>query len=98
MALDSTVSLTLNPTEDRMNARTILAKHTIRLTPTHNRDGLFLRCWRLLSDGTVERTNSRSRFQPYRDCETLPPAIRAAAAAAGIRIKPGRPGRRRHGS
>ena len=74
---------------------TIIAKCRVGFRPAHNPDGKYMRCWRLLADGTVERTNSNSRYQRYIDSETVPDAIVAAAATAGITILPGRPEWRR---
>jgi hypothetical protein len=68
----------------------VIFKHSLGSKKTHNRDGKFTRCWRLLADGTIERTNSRSKYQPYFACETPPKEILAAAQAAGITPKPGR--------
>jgi hypothetical protein len=71
----------------------VIFKHSLGSKKTHNRDGKFTRCWRLLADGTIERTNSRSKYQPYFACETPPQEIFAAAKEAGITPKPGRPGK-----
>ena len=43
---------------------------------THNGDGRYKKTWRLWSDGTVQRTSSRSKYQqPFTD-ELIPQAIR----------------------
>ena len=68
----------------------IVAKHVVGLRVTHNRDGRYTRSWRLWSDGRVERTNSRSKYQPYLATETVPEPILRAAEAANISIHPGR--------
>jgi len=66
--------------------RTIIAK-TSKGKSTHNGDGRYRRCWRLWSDGVVERTSSRSKYQPpFRD-ETVPPVIRAAAEKRGVFLR-----------
>jgi len=65
---------------------TIICKHVVGLKVTHNRDGFFTRAWRLWSDGRVERTNSKSKYQPMRRGEQVPAQIAAAAAAAGVTI------------
>lgn len=66
--------------------RTIIAK-TSKGATTHNGDGRYRRCWRLWSDGVVERTSSRSKYQPpFRD-ETVPPVIRAAAEERGVFLR-----------
>lgn len=75
-----------------MSERTIIAKHTTGSKTTHNRDGKFTRCWRLWNDGVVERTNTRSKYQPRYECEAVPKPLVEAAAAAGVEIQPGRPG------
>ena len=78
-----------------MNDKTIIVKCRIGFRPTHNPDGKYQRVWRLLADGTVERTNSNSRYMRYVDSETVPAQIIAAAAKADIAILPGRPEWRR---
>jgi hypothetical protein len=69
---------------------TIIAKHTVGAKITHNKDGKFTRAWRLLDDGTVERTNSKSKYQRYLAGEKIPAALLAAAEKAGLTIQPGR--------
>jgi hypothetical protein len=64
--------------------RRIITKHVAGYKPTHNRDGRFLQCWRLWSDGIVERTNSRSQYRPISDIPPQP--IVEAAKKAGITI------------
>jgi len=73
-----------------METKTI-ARHNSGLRTTHNGDGMFTRSWRLLSDGTVERTNSRSKYQPWIEGEEIPADILAWALVLRVPIKPGRP-------
>lgn len=74
-----------------METKTIIAKHNSGLRTTHNGDGMFTRAWRLLADGTVERTNSKSKYQPWIDGEQIPPCLLDAATENNIHIRPGRP-------
>ena len=54
---------------------------------THNGDGRYRKVWRLWSDGTVERTSSRSKYQqPFTD-ELIPQAIRETAHEHGVTLK-----------
>tara|TARA_Y100000310_G_scaffold306752_1_gene348176 strand:- start:82 stop:336 length:255 start_codon:yes stop_codon:yes gene_type:complete len=54
---------------------------------THNGDGRYRKCWRLWSDGTVERTSSRSKYQkPFTD-EMVPQTIREVAHQHGVTLK-----------
>ena len=54
---------------------------------THNGDGSYRKVWRLWSDGTVERTSSRSKYQkPFTD-EMVPQAIREVAHEHGVALK-----------
>jgi hypothetical protein len=64
--------------------RMIIAKHTVGFRPTHNKDGKFLRVWRLWNDGIIERTNSRSKYRPTSD--TPPQVIVDAAKLAGVTL------------
>lgn len=68
----------------------IIAKHVVGALATHNGDGRYVRSWRLLANGRVERTNSRSKYQPYRRGETIPAEILAAAREHGVEIAPPR--------
>ena len=53
---------------------------------THNGDGRYRKCWRLWSDGTVERTSSRSKYQPPFTEELVPQKIRETAHEHGITL------------
>lgn len=64
----------------------VIAKHTTGQNKTHNKDGLYTKCWRLLSDGRVQRTNTKSKYQPMRRGEKPPAEIVEAAKSAGIAI------------
>ena len=68
----------------------IIAKHVCGRRTTHNGDGSYTLVWRLWSDGRVERTNSRSKYQTYFSDEQIPAEITAAAQSAGIEIQQGR--------
>ena len=46
---------------------------------THNADGRYKKTWRLWSDGTVQRTSSRSKYQPPVTDELVPHKIRETA-------------------
>ena len=72
-------------------SRHIVKRHSLGLRQTHNGDGRFTRCWRLWSDGTVERTSSSSRYQVARSHETIPAPILEAAQANQIIMKGARP-------
>ena len=54
---------------------------------THNGDGSYYRkVWRLWSDGTVQRTSSRSKYQqPFTD-ELVPQKIRETAHEHGVTL------------
>ena len=54
---------------------------------THNGDGHYRKCWRLWSDGTVQRTSSRSKYQPPFTDEMVPQKIRETAHEHGITLK-----------
>ena len=54
---------------------------------THNGDGRYKKTWRLWSDGTVERTSSRSKYQPPFTEELVPQKIRETAHEHGITLK-----------
>ncbi len=83
-------TLTISEGVIRMAAK-IIAKHTVGSKRTHNGDGKFTRVWRLWSDGRVERTNSRSKYQPMIAGEMVPGEIVAAAEKAGVALGLGRP-------
>jgi len=68
----------------------IIAKYVCGRRTTHNGDGSYTLAWRLWSDGRVERTNSRSKYQTYFTDERIPEAIIKAAMDAGIAIQAGR--------
>lgn len=51
----------------------------------HN-GGRYRKHWLLWSDGTVERTSARSKYQPPFDDEDVPPAIQAAAWERGLTL------------
>ena len=54
---------------------------------THNEDGHYRKVWRLWSDGTVQRTSSRSKYQqPFTD-EMVPEKIRKVAHEHGVTLK-----------
>ena len=58
-----------------------------KVKATHNGDGRYRKCWRLWSDGTVERTSSRSKYQkPFTD-EGVPQTIREVAHQHGVTLK-----------
>jgi hypothetical protein len=69
-----------------MTTTTIIAKFSEGLRSTHNSDGRYVRSWRLLSNGRVERTNQKSKYVPAPPREAIPNAIREAAATSGIAI------------
>ena len=54
---------------------------------THNGDGRYRKVWRLWSDGTVQRTSSRSKSQPPFTAEMVPETIREVAHQHGVTLK-----------
>lgn len=54
---------------------------------THNGDGRYRKVWRLWSDGTVQRTSSRSKYQPPFTDEMVPQTIREVAHQYGVTLK-----------
>jgi len=54
---------------------------------THNGDGRYRKSWRLWSDGTVERTSSRSKYQPPFTDELVPQTIREVAHEHGVTLQ-----------
>ena len=54
---------------------------------THNGDGRYRKVWRLWSDGTVQRTSSRSKYQPPFTDELVPQTIREVAHQHGVTLK-----------
>ena len=54
---------------------------------THNGDGSFRKSWRLWSDGTVERTSSRSKYQQPFSEEMVPQTIREVAHQHGVTLQ-----------
>lgn len=66
--------------------REVIFKTSTGGRPTHNGDGNFRRVWRLWSDGQVERTSSRSKYQaPFRR-ETVPPIVTQWAHDLGLTL------------
>jgi len=53
---------------------------------THNGDGRYKKTWRLWSDGTVQRTSSRSKYQPPFTDEMVPQTIREVAHQHGVTL------------
>jgi len=74
-----------------MKSQFVIMRHTTGKKLTHNLDAYFRRVWRLLRDGTVERTTSYGNgYKLWMEGETIPSVIIDAAKKAGIAIKPGR--------
>ena len=53
---------------------------------THNGDGRYRKVWRLWADGTVQRTSSRSKYQPPFTDEMVPETIREVAHQHGVML------------
>ena len=54
---------------------------------THNGDGRYRQVWRLWSDGTVQRTDWRSIYQPPFTDELVPHKICEVAHAHGVTLR-----------
>ena len=57
-----------------------------KVKATHNGDGRYRKVWRLWSDGTVQRTSSRSKYQPPFTDEMVPETIREVAHQHGVML------------
>jgi hypothetical protein len=69
-----------------MADRKVICKTSTGGRPTHNGDGNFRRVWRLWSDGQVQRTSSRSKYQaPFRN-ESPPKIIKHTAEDLGLKL------------
>ena len=69
---------------------TVIAKHVCGRRTAHTGDGCFTLSWRLWSDGRLERTNGRSKYQRYIVGECVPAALLSAAKCNGVSVLPGR--------
>lgn len=69
----------------------VLFKHSEGLKNTHNPGGRVVRSWRLLEDGTLQRTNNASKYVAPLENARIPQEVLDFAAENGITIKGLRP-------
>ena len=64
----------------------IIFKHVEGLKNTHNPGGRVVRSWRVMSDGTLQRTNNASKYvQPFQS-DKLPQEVIDFAKANGVTL------------
>ena len=64
----------------------IIFKHVEGLKNTHNAGGRVVRSWRVMSDGTLQRTNNASKYvQPFKS-DKLPQEVIDFAKANGVTL------------